>query len=67
MKNLVDDIFDEVWPQIEDEILFQLRLKMSEPYAEKVNVKPKLCCIEYPWFWLKSWYLYSVDPCKRML
>jgi hypothetical protein len=61
----VDDVFDEVWPGIEEEVLFQLRIKYSEPYSEHVNIKPKLCWAEYPWFWIRSWYLYTTDPCSH--
>lgn len=67
IQNIIDDLFDEVWPGIEEEVLFQLHIKMNEPYHEKVNVKPHLLCFEYPWFWLRSWYLYTVDPFDRSI
>lgn len=63
VKNFIDELFDELWPGIEEEILFQLRIKYSEPYSDVVHKKPELCCLQYPWYWIKSWYLYSTDPC----
>ena len=31
VKDFVDDAVDEVWPIVEDEVLFKLRLKIDEP------------------------------------
>lgn len=49
VKYFVDDCVDEVWPHIEEEVLEKLRLNIADPYSEKVNVKPKVCCLLIPW------------------
>jgi len=66
VKDFVDDAVDEVWPSVEDEVLFKLRLKIDSPYdTSNVNIRPKVrCCLMFPWYWLKAWYLYTVEPCK---
>ena len=68
MKDFVDDAVDEVWPSVEDEVLFKLRLKIDHPFdTTQVNVRPEVpCCLFYPWLWLKAWYLYTVEPCFRL-
>ena len=35
VKNMVDDMVDVIWPDIEDEIMFNLRLNMSQPVLEE--------------------------------
>jgi hypothetical protein len=65
VKDFVDDAVDEIWPSVEDEVLFKLRLKIDEPYSyPDSNIRPEIrCCCAYPWYWLKAWYLHTVEPC----
>ena len=54
VKDFLNDAVDEIWPGIEEEVLFKLRLKISNPLATKINEKPEIrCCFLYPWQWLK--------------
>jgi hypothetical protein len=41
VKDFVDDAVDEIWPSVEDEVLFKLRLKIDEPYSfPDSNIRP---------------------------
>jgi hypothetical protein len=31
VKKIVDDFFDEIWPEIEDEVIYMLRFKYDQP------------------------------------
>lgn len=51
VKGIIDDLVDTIWPDIEEEILFQLRMKMMKPY-----IKPEepptyswfcCCCLKF--------------------
>lgn len=47
VKSMVNEMVDMVWPDIEEELLFQLRMKLSDPQIP-VDTKPEygaLCCI----------------------
>lgn len=63
VQDLVDDVFEEIWPDIQDQVLFQIRLKYADPYATVDFKPPKRCCLLVPWFWLRNWYLYAFIPC----
>lgn len=54
VKDFMNDAVDEVWPGIEEEVLFKLRLKIANPIAIRVNEKPDIrCFLLYPWQWFK--------------
>ncbi|CAD8052863.1 unnamed protein product [Paramecium primaurelia] len=67
LSKLIEDVFEEVWPDIKEEILLQIRVKYADPYELVEFPKPKLCCIEYPWFWFKVWYLYVTQPFDKSI
>ena len=61
---MVDDIVDELWPEIQEEILYQLKLRIADPYVE--NQIPEINNIFLKaWVCLKSWILYTLYPCNK--
>ena len=58
---------NEFWPEVEEEVLIQLEVRMNVPYSEKVNQLPDNlgCC--YPFYWFKYWYLYTIYPFDRTI
>ena len=65
-QNSIDNLIDELWPEMEQIILHQLKLKISKPYINKPEKKKVHFCI-LPIRFLRSWYLYTVNPCKFSL
>ncbi|CAD8101076.1 unnamed protein product [Paramecium primaurelia] len=64
VKNLVDDTVDATWPEIVDEVKYQLMLQMADPYIEIEEKKQTIVCL-YPFVWIRNWYLYSNYPYDR--
>ena len=65
VQDIVDDLIDEIWPEVQQEIIFQLRMKTQRPFVEAPPENKPCCCLFYPWFWLRNWYLYTIWPCKN--
>lgn len=66
VQNLIDDLVDEFWPDVEDEVLFQLRLKLNQP-ALLTPPKPEYsmycwCCLKF-----RGWFRYNYDPVDRSI
>lgn len=62
MKKLIDDIVDDVFPLLEEEIRYNFRLIIAEPY---VYIPQKGSKKLFPFVSkFRSWYLYTTDPCK---
>ena len=34
LKNFIRDIYEELWPDIRDQILIQIRMKFDNPYEK---------------------------------
>ena len=64
IKNLVDDIVDDTWPDIEEEILYQIDLKLLVPYISEILGEKSVHWLCYPCNRFKAWYIYSNYPCK---
>ena len=65
VKHLVEEIVDEIWPEVTQEIILYYRIKTMKPYNELPLSRIQrscdwLCC----WRWLRNWYLYTMMPCK---
>ncbi len=63
VEHIVDDLVDELWPEIQEEILYQLKLRIADPYVENERPVINNCCIRL-WNYFKSWVLYSLYACK---
>ena len=66
VKDMIEDTVDKYWPDIEDEIIFYLRLKMNEPYRKMArdNEWCYPCPLFYPLKAIRAFYLYAILPCK---
>lgn len=66
IKDVIDDVVDEFWPDIEEEIIYFICLKVNKPYtivpSEKDWCLP--CFLVWPWKAVRAWYLYTTMPCK---
>ena len=69
VKDLIDDVIDELWPELEHEVKVQFHLVADDPYVIIPDKTPKtfcsglaafFCC---PWRCIRNWYLYSTSPC----
>jgi len=43
VKDLLDDLVDELWPEIEQEVLLKLRMKTSKPIVIVPTLKDLSC------------------------
>lgn len=64
VKSLIDDLVDNIWPDVEEEILYQLRMKLSQPYL-KPEEPPKYgwfccCCLKF-----RACFRYNYYPVDR--
>ena len=64
VKHLIDDIIDEVWPDFEEEIIYQIDIKLLVPYVPEKPAERKICWLCYPCDCFRGWYLYAILPCK---
>jgi hypothetical protein len=44
VKDLIDDVVDEIWPELEHEVRVQFKISADEPFIEIPDTKPKTCC-----------------------
>eukprot|EP01017_Pseudomicrothorax_dubius_P032822 TRINITY_DN4336_c0_g3_i1.p1 TRINITY_DN4336_c0_g3~~TRINITY_DN4336_c0_g3_i1.p1 ORF type:complete len:351 (-),score=43.27 TRINITY_DN4336_c0_g3_i1:61-1113(-) len=63
---MVDDLVDELWPDIEEEALFRLRVAFDKPYVE-IPPSRRSCCLFYPFLWFRNWILYTTHPVDKNL
>ena len=63
VKDMIDISVDHLWPEIEEEINYQLTLKISEAYVE-IPYK-QVFCLFYPIQFLQNNYLYTNYPYDR--
>ena len=61
VKRLKDDLIDEFYPDLREEIMFILRTKISQPYIE-FKEPEKLCCLVAAMRGSRAWILYTLDP-----
>ena len=64
MKNIIDDIIDDFWPDFEEEILYQIDLKLMVPYVPESPGEKHVHWLCLPFCCFRNWYVYSTDPCK---
>ncbi|KAL4470316.1 hypothetical protein ABPG74_011927 [Tetrahymena malaccensis] len=68
IKQVIHDMIDDIWPSIEESIKDALK---PEGYQRMpiniVEEKPKVFCLFYPWYLLKSWYLYTTTAYNRTI
>jgi hypothetical protein len=63
VQRRVDDLVDEFWPDVQNEILYQVRLKTNQPVLEdKGDPAVDACCCMVPYIRFKAWFLYTYDP-----
>src|SRR3990167_6894937 len=63
VERRVDDLVDEFWPDIQNEILYQVRLKTNKPVLEdKGDPAVNACCCMITYIRFKAWFLYTYDP-----
>ena len=61
VKKLKDDLIDEFYPDLKEEIMFMLKMEVSQPYLELEEPK-KLCCLFQGLRAFRAWILYTLDP-----
>lgn len=66
VKRLKDDIILEFFPDLKEEILFMLRMQLSQPYLD-LQDPPKRCCLIQCMYSLRAWILYTLDPVDRSI
>ena len=45
VKRLIDDFMDEIWPEIEEEVIYVLRFSYDEPKEFIPTPQSRNCCI----------------------
>lgn len=61
----MDDSIDAVWPELMDEVKYELMLTLQEPYTE-LEDKKVIACL-YPFVCWRNWYLYATQPFDRSI
>eukprot|EP01017_Pseudomicrothorax_dubius_P008976 TRINITY_DN12990_c0_g1_i1.p1 TRINITY_DN12990_c0_g1~~TRINITY_DN12990_c0_g1_i1.p1 ORF type:complete len:524 (-),score=100.14 TRINITY_DN12990_c0_g1_i1:34-1605(-) len=61
VEEIIDDLVDEIWPDIEEEVLYRLRLATDQPIVE-VPTKEYSCLILCPWYCFRNWVMYYSYP-----
>ena len=61
IKGFKDDLIDEFYPDLKDEIMFMLKIEVSQPYLD-MEEPTKLCCLLQGARAFRAWVLYSLDP-----
>lgn len=61
VHSIIDHSIDEIWPDIEQEILFQLRIYSGQVYLPEPEAKnfSGLFCLFY---YFRAWFRYNFDP-----
>ena len=67
VKETIDDLFDDMWPEMENEIMYTLRLQFDKMEAYKVPEQPKRRCLCRCLCRIKAAYLYAQYPCKAVM
>ncbi|KAL4502409.1 hypothetical protein ABPG72_011996 [Tetrahymena utriculariae] len=68
IKQVIHDMIDDIWPSIEESIKDALKPEGYERMPiNVVEEKPKVNCLLYPWYLLKSWYLYTTTAYNRTI
>lgn len=64
VRDAVDDLFDDLWPEIENEFMYAVRLQFDiiEEYERPKPVKR--CCLFACCQRVRASYLYALYPCK---
>ena len=67
VKWITKDSIDNLWPDVQEEIIFQLRLRLNEPNLVYNEPAPKRawysCCCEY----VRAWFRYTYMPADRSI
>ena len=64
LKRVVKDMFDDIWPEIENEIFNILREQLDELDPYMVDKNEKCCCLSACWRRISGLFLYIMYPCK---
>ncbi len=64
LKDFINNLVDEFWPELDDWIKYKLSLKIFKPVIEE-DVEPEYnYCILIPYYKFKAWFLYTTFPCQ---
>lgn len=66
IQKAIDDLVDELWPDVQEEILFHLHCAIDKPVYSVAERDPPPCYM-VPLYKVRSWYLYTKDPCKSLI
>lgn len=66
VKRLKDDLIDEFYPDLKDEIMFMLKMQVSQPYLD-LEDPPRRCCLIQFLYSFRAWVLYTLDPVDRSI
>jgi hypothetical protein len=64
IKETIDDLFDDMWPEIENELMYALRLNFDRMEPFHAPIQPKRGCLCNCLHKIKASYLYAQYPCK---
>ncbi|KAL4439601.1 hypothetical protein ABPG74_004003 [Tetrahymena malaccensis] len=65
VQNFMDDIVEENWPILEEEVQYQLRIRTDVPFVEVK--KPDVSCFCWPCWKIRSLFQYSLMPYDKSL
>ena len=61
VQRLIDDFMDEIWPEIEDEVIYVLRFSYDEPKEFIPPEQSRNCCLR-TLRCMRAWYVYTKYP-----
>jgi len=64
VKDTLDDLFDDLWPELENEIMYGMRLQFDIIEEYKKPEKTKKCCFFYCLSRIRAAYLYALYSCN---
>ena len=61
IRSLKNDLIDEFFPDIKEEVMYSLRMGVNKPYLEIADPEEG-CCLFKPLYWFRAWVLHTLDP-----
>lgn len=61
VQRLKNDLIEEFYPDLKDEIMFMLKMEVHQPYLD-LEDPPRLCCLFQGLRAFRAWVLYTLDP-----
>lgn len=64
VKRGIDDLIDDLWPDIEEEIMYQFQMEIFQADYDKIEPYQRGCCCVYYYHRFLGWFLGSIYPCN---